>query len=259
MTRSSNLGKLVCERKQKASHLDQRWNVCPTENVTSDQQNQVLGLIDVTWTWGSSHAKKQKTYLWCFFLFSVQLHGVMRVVMEPLLGDIPLIGALSVFFLKKPVSTLTFGISEMLSGLVVSIMFPGWIFTLTSPKMLCFRCALICIANKGNIKLFTWKQTHTFFKLWANNLQNSSIPAPAVITEILLVFFAWWWSCWYCTLCHLPQRFSLQSSWRQPNSSPPLSVHSFSLTAAFLPVLQHGPSSRFSLWWWHSEEKYLLS
>ncbi|CAG5928485.1 unnamed protein product [Menidia menidia] len=33
------------------------------------------------------------------------LHGVVRVVMEPLLGDMPLVGALSVFFLKKPVST----------------------------------------------------------------------------------------------------------------------------------------------------------
>lgn len=44
----------------------------------------------------------------CVFLCSVQLHGVLRVVMEPLLGDMPLIGALSVFFLKKPVSTVTF-------------------------------------------------------------------------------------------------------------------------------------------------------
>lgn len=32
------------------------------------------------------------------------MHGVLRVVMEPLLGDMPLVGALSVFFLKKPVS-----------------------------------------------------------------------------------------------------------------------------------------------------------
>ncbi|KAG7218967.1 hypothetical protein INR49_005545 [Caranx melampygus] len=38
----------------------------------------------------------------------LQLHGVMRVVMEPLLGDMPLIGALSVFFLKKPPSSLEF-------------------------------------------------------------------------------------------------------------------------------------------------------
>lgn len=32
------------------------------------------------------------------------MHGVLRVVMEPLLGDMPLVGALSLFFLKKPVS-----------------------------------------------------------------------------------------------------------------------------------------------------------
>ena len=37
----------------------------------------------------------------------VQLQGVLRVVMDPLLGDMPLIGALSVFFLKKPVSNLS--------------------------------------------------------------------------------------------------------------------------------------------------------
>ncbi|MEQ2179791.1 Extended synaptotagmin-2, partial [Goodea atripinnis] len=35
---------------------------------------------------------------------SIQIHGVLRVVMEPLLGDVPLVGGLSLFFLKKPVS-----------------------------------------------------------------------------------------------------------------------------------------------------------
>uniref|UniRef100_A0A672PLQ0 Extended synaptotagmin 2 n=1 Tax=Sinocyclocheilus grahami TaxID=75366 RepID=A0A672PLQ0_SINGR len=33
---------------------------------------------------------------------SIQLHGVLRVILEPLLGSMPLVGALSVFFLKKP-------------------------------------------------------------------------------------------------------------------------------------------------------------
>ncbi|XP_026148675.1 extended synaptotagmin-2-A isoform X2 [Mastacembelus armatus] len=33
---------------------------------------------------------------------SIQIHGVLRVVMEPLLGDLPLVGAMSLFFLKKP-------------------------------------------------------------------------------------------------------------------------------------------------------------
>uniref|UniRef100_A0A665XFE4 Extended synaptotagmin-2-like n=1 Tax=Echeneis naucrates TaxID=173247 RepID=A0A665XFE4_ECHNA len=47
--------------------------------------------------------------------FPLQLHGVMRVVMEPLLGDMPLIGALSVFFLKKPLLDINWtGLTNML-------------------------------------------------------------------------------------------------------------------------------------------------
>ncbi|XP_030629372.1 extended synaptotagmin-2 [Chanos chanos] len=46
---------------------------------------------------------------------SIQLHGVLRVVMEPLLGDMPLVGALSVFFLKKPSLDINWtGLTNML-------------------------------------------------------------------------------------------------------------------------------------------------
>uniref|UniRef100_A0A672HN31 Extended synaptotagmin-2-A-like n=1 Tax=Salarias fasciatus TaxID=181472 RepID=A0A672HN31_SALFA len=46
---------------------------------------------------------------------SIQLHGVMRVVMEPLLGDMPLVGALSIFFLKKPLLDINWsGLTNML-------------------------------------------------------------------------------------------------------------------------------------------------
>uniref|UniRef100_A0A8C7TKD7 Extended synaptotagmin 2 n=1 Tax=Oncorhynchus mykiss TaxID=8022 RepID=A0A8C7TKD7_ONCMY len=44
-----------------------------------------------------------------------KLHGVLRVIMEPLLGDMPLIGALSVFFLKKPLLDINWtGLTNML-------------------------------------------------------------------------------------------------------------------------------------------------
>lgn len=56
----------------------------------------------------AQRSKRRASPLRVFFFSCVQLHGTLRVVMEPLLGDIPLVGALSVFFLKKPVSTLTF-------------------------------------------------------------------------------------------------------------------------------------------------------
>ncbi|XP_047424748.1 extended synaptotagmin-2-A isoform X2 [Mugil cephalus] len=46
---------------------------------------------------------------------SIQIHGVLRVVMEPLLGDMPLVGALSLFFLKKPLVDINWtGLSNIL-------------------------------------------------------------------------------------------------------------------------------------------------
>ncbi|KAG7224984.1 hypothetical protein INR49_014901 [Caranx melampygus] len=46
---------------------------------------------------------------------SIQIHGVLRVVMEPLLGDMPLVGALSLFFLKKPLLDISWtGLTNLL-------------------------------------------------------------------------------------------------------------------------------------------------
>uniref|UniRef100_A0A8C9R6L7 Extended synaptotagmin 2 n=1 Tax=Scleropages formosus TaxID=113540 RepID=A0A8C9R6L7_SCLFO len=46
---------------------------------------------------------------------SIQLHGVLRVIMEPLLGDMPLVGALALFFLKKPLLDINWtGLTNML-------------------------------------------------------------------------------------------------------------------------------------------------
>lgn len=36
-------------------------------------------------------------------LVSLQLHGVLRVILEPLIGDLPIVGAVSMFFIKRPV------------------------------------------------------------------------------------------------------------------------------------------------------------
>ncbi|TNM89008.1 hypothetical protein fugu_005262 [Takifugu bimaculatus] len=35
-------------------------------------------------------------------LFCLQLHGMMRVILEPLIGDVPIAGAVSMFFIKRP-------------------------------------------------------------------------------------------------------------------------------------------------------------
>ncbi|KAH0627582.1 hypothetical protein JD844_003484 [Phrynosoma platyrhinos] len=46
---------------------------------------------------------------------SIQIHGTMRVILEPLLGDMPLIGALSLFFLRKPLLEINWtGLTNLL-------------------------------------------------------------------------------------------------------------------------------------------------
>ncbi|CDQ56597.1 unnamed protein product [Oncorhynchus mykiss] len=55
------------------------------------------------------------TFRFSKFNMGDKLHGVLRVVMEPLLGDMPLIGALSLFFLKKPLLDINWtGITNIL-------------------------------------------------------------------------------------------------------------------------------------------------
>lgn len=36
----------------------------------------------------------------------LQLHGMMRVILEPLIGDVPIVGAVTMFFIKRPVRPL---------------------------------------------------------------------------------------------------------------------------------------------------------
>lgn len=38
-----------------------------------------------------------------FDLLLSQLHGVLRVILEPLMGDLPIVGAVSMFFIRRPV------------------------------------------------------------------------------------------------------------------------------------------------------------
>lgn len=46
---------------------------------------------------------------------SIQIHGTMRVILEPLIGDMPLVGALSIFFLRKPLLEINWtGLTNLL-------------------------------------------------------------------------------------------------------------------------------------------------
>ncbi|XP_067462791.1 extended synaptotagmin-2-A isoform X2 [Thunnus thynnus] len=83
-----------------------------TENV---DKRQVIMDLQISFVGNTEIDVDIKKYYCRAGIKSIQLHGVMRVVMEPLLGDMPLIGALSVFFLKKPSLDINWtGLTNML-------------------------------------------------------------------------------------------------------------------------------------------------
>ncbi|XP_056155208.1 extended synaptotagmin-2-A [Lampris incognitus] len=70
-----------------------------TENV---DKRQIIMDLQISFVGNTEIDVDIKRYYCKAGIKSIQLHGVLRVVMEPLLGDMPLVGALSIFFLKKP-------------------------------------------------------------------------------------------------------------------------------------------------------------
>uniref|UniRef100_A0A8C6NZE7 Extended synaptotagmin 2 n=1 Tax=Nothobranchius furzeri TaxID=105023 RepID=A0A8C6NZE7_NOTFU len=70
-----------------------------TENV---DRRQIIMDLQISFVGNTEIDVDIKRYYCKAGIKSIQIHGVLRVVMEPLLGDIPLVGALSLFFLKKP-------------------------------------------------------------------------------------------------------------------------------------------------------------
>uniref|UniRef100_A0AAR2JT20 Extended synaptotagmin-like protein 2a n=1 Tax=Pygocentrus nattereri TaxID=42514 RepID=A0AAR2JT20_PYGNA len=83
-----------------------------TENV---DKRQIIMDLQISFIGNTEIDVEIKKYYCKAGIKSIQLHGVLRVIMEPLLGDMPLIGALSVFFLKKPTLDINWtGLTNML-------------------------------------------------------------------------------------------------------------------------------------------------
>nr|XP_014341078.1 PREDICTED: extended synaptotagmin-3-like [Latimeria chalumnae] len=60
----------------------------------------------------------------------IQLHGTLRVILEPLIRDMPLVGAVTMFFIRRPVSIFNyliyfFSLTLMLIGKILSIEEPN--------------------------------------------------------------------------------------------------------------------------------------
>ncbi|XP_067308641.1 extended synaptotagmin-2 isoform X3 [Pseudorasbora parva] len=83
-----------------------------TENV---DKRQIIMDLQISFVGNTEIDVDIKKYYCRAGIKSIQLNGVLRVIMDPLLGDMPLIGALSVFFLQKPFLDINWtGLTNML-------------------------------------------------------------------------------------------------------------------------------------------------
>ncbi|XP_077412435.1 extended synaptotagmin-2 [Vanacampus margaritifer] len=114
-----------------------------TENV---DKRQVIMDMQISFVGNTEIDVDIKKYYCRAGIKSIQLHGVMRVVMEPLLGDMPLIGALSVFFLKKPLLDINW------TGLTNILDIPG-INGLCDNLIQDIICGLLVLPNRITIPL----------------------------------------------------------------------------------------------------------
>uniref|UniRef100_A0A667YLE5 Extended synaptotagmin 2 n=1 Tax=Myripristis murdjan TaxID=586833 RepID=A0A667YLE5_9TELE len=91
-----------------------------TENV---DKRQIIMDLQISFVGNTEIDVDIKRYYCKAGIKSIQLHGVLRVVMEPLLGDMPLIGALSLFFLKKPLLDINWTGLIHSNGLIQDIIY----------------------------------------------------------------------------------------------------------------------------------------
>ncbi|XP_004589864.2 extended synaptotagmin-1 [Ochotona princeps] len=68
----------------------------------SQRKDQILLDLNISYVGDVQIDVEVKKYFCKAGVKGMQLHGVLRVILEPLLGDIPIVGAVSMFFIRRP-------------------------------------------------------------------------------------------------------------------------------------------------------------
>ncbi|CAO2581898.1 Extended synaptotagmin-1 [Lemmus lemmus] len=68
----------------------------------SQRKDQILLDLNVSYVGDVQIDVEVKKYFCKAGVKGMQLHGVLRVILEPLTGDLPIVGAVSMFFIKRP-------------------------------------------------------------------------------------------------------------------------------------------------------------
>uniref|UniRef100_A0A8C5MIY3 Extended synaptotagmin 1 n=1 Tax=Leptobrachium leishanense TaxID=445787 RepID=A0A8C5MIY3_9ANUR len=82
---------------------------------TELQKNQIILDLNISYVGDVEIDVEIKKYFCKAGVKGVQLHGMLRVILEPLIGDIPIIGAITLFFIRRPMLEINWtGLTNLL-------------------------------------------------------------------------------------------------------------------------------------------------
>ncbi|NWH95198.1 ESYT2 protein, partial [Aegithalos caudatus] len=129
-----------------------------TENV---DKRQIILDLQISFVGNCEIDLEIKRYFCRAGVKSIQIHGTMRVILEPLIGDMPLIGALSLFFLRKPLLEINWtGLTNLLDVPGLNGFMTSWFLALYANPSL-FACVKVV---RNTLRLFKLTKVSNSFK-----------------------------------------------------------------------------------------------
>ncbi|XP_076012613.1 extended synaptotagmin-1-like isoform X2 [Genypterus blacodes] len=86
----------------KVNMGDKAMKVVGIKAHTENDKGQVLLDLYISYVGNVEINVEVKRYFCKAGVDGIQLHGMMRVILEPLIGDVPIVGAVTMFFIRRP-------------------------------------------------------------------------------------------------------------------------------------------------------------
>ncbi|KAI4903465.1 hypothetical protein NFI96_015902 [Prochilodus magdalenae] len=107
---------------------DKPMKVVGVKAHTENEKGQVLLDVYISYVGNVEINVEVKRYFCKAGVKGIQLHGMMRVILEPLIGDVPIVGAVTMFFIRRPKLDINW------TGLTNLLDVPGLKWTSQSPS-----------------------------------------------------------------------------------------------------------------------------
>uniref|UniRef100_A0A665X8A0 Extended synaptotagmin-like protein 1b n=1 Tax=Echeneis naucrates TaxID=173247 RepID=A0A665X8A0_ECHNA len=106
---------------------DKAMKVVGIKAHTENDKGQVLLDLYINYVGNAEINVEVKRYFCKAGVKGIQLHGMMRVILEPLIGDVPIVGAVTMFFIQRPVcpSSFSFIYSMIMDAIAAFLVLPN--------------------------------------------------------------------------------------------------------------------------------------